>query len=123
MSKELLNVTVEGGKYTVIQHEDGSATALRYGEEWPAFKNVGPDNLHMALAREVASLRKQLADQKTINGGTLLTAAQLADALDCYWNAALDDAMTRQSQGAMDAASVTARGIAAVANRLREIDQ
>ena len=58
---DVLNVTVENGKYTVIQRADGSTTALRYGEPWPAFEGRSLDNLHTALAWEVAELREQLA--------------------------------------------------------------
>ena len=58
---DVLNVTVENGKYTVIQRADGSTTALRYGEPWPAFEGRSLDNLHTALAWEVAELREQTA--------------------------------------------------------------
>lgn len=44
----------------------------------------------------------------------------LADALDCFWNAAIGEAHNRQSAAAMDTASVMATGFAAVAARLRE---
>lgn len=54
------DITVADGKYTMRKLEDGSWTALRYGEAWPAFKDVGPDNLHVALTIEIIELRKQL---------------------------------------------------------------
>lgn len=47
-----------------------------------------------------------------------LTGAVLADALGCFWNAAIGEAHTRQ--GGMDVASIMAVGIAAVAARLTE---
>jgi hypothetical protein len=47
-----------------------------------------------------------------------LTASVLADALECFWNAAIGDAHARQA--GMDAASVVATGFAAVAARLKE---
>ena len=52
-----------------------------------------------------------------------LTASQLADALGCFWNAAIGDAQMRQSTTALDAASVMAVGLSAVATRLEEIGQ
>jgi hypothetical protein len=55
-----LNVTVANGKYTYVQREDGSSTALRYGGNWPAFDMAPPDNLHHALAAEVQALRDGL---------------------------------------------------------------
>jgi hypothetical protein len=55
-----LNVAVAGGKYTYIQREDYSSTALRYGEPWPAYDIAPPDNLHHALAAEVKQLRDGL---------------------------------------------------------------
>lgn len=48
-----------------------------------------------------------------------LTAADLADALDCFWNAAIGH--SRES-GSNPVASV-AVGLDAVAKRLREIDE
>jgi hypothetical protein len=55
----ILNVTVADGKYTYVMRADGSTTALRYGEAWPAFENQSPDNLHFALASEVQELRDE----------------------------------------------------------------
>ena len=50
---------------------------------------------------------------------TALTAGQLADALGCFWNAALQAAHECQEGGAF--ASIMVEGIAAVQNRLTEI--
>ncbi|MBY3543640.1 hypothetical protein HFN71_28565 [Rhizobium laguerreae] len=58
---DLISVTVNAGKYTIQQTEPGKWEALRYGEEWPAFRDSGPDNLHVALAYEIAGLREQIA--------------------------------------------------------------
>lgn len=58
---ELISVTVGDGKYTIQQVAPGIWVALRYGEEWPAYRVNGPDNLHVALALEVASLRAALS--------------------------------------------------------------
>lgn len=57
MADELINITLEGGKYTIRESAPYQWECLRYGEPWPAFAS-GPDNLHMALAREVDRLRK-----------------------------------------------------------------
>lgn len=59
----LISVTVSDGKYTIQQIEPGKWEALRYGEEWPAYRDSGPDNLHVALAYEVAALRKDLTEK------------------------------------------------------------
>lgn len=44
----------------------------------------------------------------------------VADAIDCFWNAALGAAHERQSEVAADLASVMVQGFAAIATRLRE---
>lgn len=59
-SDGLISVTVNDGKYTIQQTVQGRWECLRYGEAWPAYSVVGPDNLHVALAYEVASLREQI---------------------------------------------------------------
>lgn len=59
-SDGLISVDVADGKYTIRQNESGAWTALRWGEPWPAFERNGPDNLHVALAYEVAALRAQV---------------------------------------------------------------
>jgi hypothetical protein len=48
-----------------------------------------------------------------------LTAAILADALDCFWNAAIGEAHNRTA-AAMDVAAVTAEGLAAVSRHLKQ---
>lgn len=51
-------ITVGDGKYTVILRSNGTSTALRYGEPWPAYKDVlSLDNLTVALARELIELK------------------------------------------------------------------
>lgn len=47
-----------------------------------------------------------------------ITKEDLADALDCFWNAAIGEAHTRQA--GMDVASILAEGINAVSIRLKE---
>ncbi|MBY3263849.1 hypothetical protein HFO15_19675 [Rhizobium laguerreae] len=77
---DLISVTVNDGKYTIQQTEPGKWEALRYGDEWPAFRDRGPDNLHVALAYEIAELRqhrdhyKQLAEEGT---GPLIKSMKL----------------------------------------------
>ena len=56
------SVTVCDGKYTAILRSDGSSTALRYGEVWPAYADEGLSNLEAALAREVIELREKLGE-------------------------------------------------------------
>lgn len=50
-----LRVEIEGGKYTVIQLENGRVCALRHGEAW---RELTGDNLVLCLAQEVEHLRK-----------------------------------------------------------------
>lgn len=111
-----INITISGGKYTFIMRADGSTTALRWGEEWPAFKNASPDNLHLALAQEVVALREELAKHKASDP---LTAVGLAEALGAFWNASINEARNRDSIVAIDCASVMSEGFAAVAAQLK----
>lgn len=50
-----------------------------------------------------------------------LTAAQLADAFDCAWNAAIGEA--HRQQGGHETAAIIAESFAAISSRLREIAQ
>ena len=53
------------GKYTVVLRADGTSTALRYREAWPAFDGVHQlDNLTVALARDLQAARVQLAEAR-----------------------------------------------------------
>lgn len=80
------------------------------------------DQLKAAAKTNKRSMNAEIvARLQSSTGDVPLTAAQLSDALDCFWNAAIGDAHNRQSSTAMDAASVMAEGIAAVSNRLKEI--
>ena len=56
--------------------------------------------------------------QKDREAGTPLTVEILADALSCFWNAALGAAHNQQA--GFDAASIMAEGVGAIANRLAE---
>ena len=64
---DLISVTISDGKYTIRQTEPGMWEALRYGEEWPAFRDQGPDNLHVALAYAVDTTAKELMAERASN--------------------------------------------------------
>lgn len=90
MADELISVTLEDGKYTIRESAPHQWECLRYGEPWPAFEVIGPDNLHMALAREVDALRKlvdgfveKVDPACTVEGDH--PQANLADALRAVW--------------------------------------
>ncbi len=55
-SDNLLCITIENGKYTVIQEKTGNLKALRYGKEW---RDCCGDGLIYALASEIETLRKE----------------------------------------------------------------
>lgn len=57
----------EGGKYTVIEHDDGSMEALRYGEPW---RDLTGDKLIGAM---LAALEE--AEGKRANGNMILMPA------------------------------------------------
>lgn len=55
-------IHVDGKTYTVILRSDGTSTALRYGEAWPAFAGQNQlDNLTVALARDLQTARENLS--------------------------------------------------------------
>lgn len=60
-SNNSLCITVDNGKYTVMQEKFGNLKALRYGEEW---RDCCGDNLIYALACEIESLREIIEDYK-----------------------------------------------------------
>ncbi|MER9471023.1 NADAR family protein [Mesorhizobium sp. M0520] len=55
-----------------------------------------------------------------MSSGKALTAEMLADALGCFWNAAIGDARDKQDSRVLAVASSMAEGFAAVERRLRE---
>ncbi|MER9833408.1 hypothetical protein NKJ28_00325 [Mesorhizobium sp. M0145] len=55
-----------------------------------------------------------------MSSGKALTAEMLADALGCFWNAAIGDARDKQDSRVLAVASSVAEGFAAVERRLRE---
>lgn len=54
---EALRVSVDDGKYTIIQASAGGLRALRYGEEW---RDLTGDGMVLALAQEIQNLRDVL---------------------------------------------------------------
>lgn len=58
---DLLNVSVDDGKYTVVQGSDGSLKVLRYGKKW---RNCSGDNLIFFLASELEEAQTKLAKVK-----------------------------------------------------------
>ncbi len=64
---ELISVTVSHGKYTIQQTDHGRWEALRHGSHWPAMAS-GPDNLHVALAYEIDTLRRRVASMSAPEG-------------------------------------------------------
>lgn len=51
---DMLRVSTNDGKYTVVQDESGKLTALRYGEPW---RDCVGDNLILMLAYELSECR------------------------------------------------------------------
>lgn len=59
---DLLNISVDNGKYTIIQREDGSGEILRNGEPWMSpLCNVQGSKMILAMAYEIEELRTKVA--------------------------------------------------------------
>ena len=56
-----LNVSVENGKYTIVQNASGELYALRHGEKW---RDLCGDGMVYALAAEIENLRQKIEDAK-----------------------------------------------------------
>ena len=84
------------------------AEIARWQERWERQASITDRAQDRADAAEVAGRSSTVP----------LTGAVLADALGCFWNAAIGEAHNRQ--GGMDVASIMAVGIAAIATRLTE---
>ncbi len=54
--KDCLNIMIQNGKYTVIQHYNGELIALRYGFPW---RELSGDGLVLGLAQEIERLREE----------------------------------------------------------------
>ena len=57
MSDDLVKVSLEGGKYEVIQSAEGRAYALRYGEPW---RELVGDTLTLSMAYRIEELEAKL---------------------------------------------------------------
>lgn len=58
---DLLNISVDNGKYTIIQREDGSGEIFRYGEPWMSpLCNVEGSKMILAMAYELEKLHNDL---------------------------------------------------------------
>ena len=55
--ENILDVTIEDGKYRIILPPGGGMKCLRYGEEW---RDLTGDKLVLLLAMEVRALRSVL---------------------------------------------------------------
>lgn len=60
---DMLRVDVDGGKYTIVQSENGSARVLRYGVVWLESLPTGA-NCWLSMAYELDELRQELAKLK-----------------------------------------------------------
>ncbi|MER9769011.1 hypothetical protein NKJ09_23435 [Mesorhizobium sp. M0189] len=76
-------------------------------------------NLFDAVQAE-AMVRHMTDGMPPAASGKALTAEMLADALGCFWNAAIGDAQHKQDSTALAVASSMAEGFAAIESRLRE---
>lgn len=100
-----------------------SIVASRGMDQFPIrFPEGMREEIKAAAARNGRSMNSEILDrlsQSGIGGGEPpLTASVLADALDCFWNAAIGSA--QNSQEGMATASAMAEGFAAVSLHLKE---
>lgn len=58
-SGERLRVSVDDGKYTVIQLNNGEMVFFRYGEPWPAADDLKHVGLVLALAYDLDEARQE----------------------------------------------------------------
>ena len=55
------HIPCANGKYTVVLRDDGTSTALRYGEPWPAYEGQTTiSNLAFALACDLRDAREEI---------------------------------------------------------------
>lgn len=116
----------EGGSYyaeRIIRRaiEQGTLSLAMKAKEEPADEH-GPQcsDYHRACRQcldEFDAWKRGGKAKETVLAGEV---ERIADALGCFWNAAIGEAHNRQSPVAMDVASVMAEGINAIAVRLRE---
>lgn len=73
------------------------------------------------VACMAATITRLRVENERLRKERPLTADDMAEALECFWNASIGSAHNQQSSTAMDCASVMSEGFAAVSNRLREL--
>lgn len=77
-----LRVSIEDGKYTIVQPEDGVSYALRYGERW---RELLGDSLMLSAAYEIEELRERVAalevHKVALREAAVIGAAHLAGAI------------------------------------------
>jgi hypothetical protein len=58
---DLLNISVDDGKYTIIQREDGSGEILRHGKLWMGpLCSIEGNKMILAMAYEIEKLREEV---------------------------------------------------------------
>ena len=68
---DLLNITWNDGKYSLIQNEQGRVTSLRHGEPWAAGDNlVFGCNYILSLAQELESAHQEIERLLKIENAT-----------------------------------------------------
>lgn len=90
MTDEYEDVTVDGGKYTIRLHADGTVEAGRYSETWISQLTAGA-NMVRALAVEVGLLRAELGRVKAERDAMLAACErEYQDCLDAYLDGRMD---------------------------------
>lgn len=56
---EILKVTVDDGKYTIVQYDNGQVIVYRYGFKW---RDCTGDGLILALAQEINKIQEEKND-------------------------------------------------------------
>lgn len=59
----LLEVELENGKYTYIQHDKGGSEVLRHGEPW---RDVTGDNVILLMAYKIDEQAQRIAELKSM---------------------------------------------------------
>lgn len=100
--------------YWGMPHMPGAA----WCGEWSAQTREEKDQRREASAR-IEPSSTEISATHELTAMKALTAEDLAEALECFWNAAIGEA--HQQQEGMATASMMATGLSAVALRLREL--
>lgn len=64
----IVRIDLDGGTYTVINHDGIKLSFLRHGEEWDAMRDMAHSKLLMAMVNEIESLREELAGVRELAG-------------------------------------------------------